>query len=79
MLPPNPPVPTHGDFDPATYQPPDDGMEVDEEEATYELSSTEINILIYLVSPLTMAYTKPEQVILTMAPSLSSIDAFDHS
>jgi helix-turn-helix protein len=51
MLPPDPPKLSSRDFDPATMA--DDvnmEMEVDEEESRVELSSVEINILIYLVS-----------------------------
>ena len=54
MLPPHPPRTTTGDFDPATYQAETDEMNVDEEEPTHELSSTEINILVYLVSILAL-------------------------
>lgn len=52
MLPAQPPEVTSGDFDPATYNldAEDDAMEVDDEESTVDLSSVEINILIYLVS-----------------------------
>lgn len=52
MLPAHPPDITNGDFDPATYpiNGDEDGMDVDDqEESTVDLSSTEINILIYLV------------------------------
>ena len=51
MLPPIPPPVSNRDFDPATAQDEDLDMEEEVEEgSTVELSSVEINILIYLVS-----------------------------
>jgi hypothetical protein len=51
MLPPAPPKLSHRDFDPATVQIDEDvEMRSDEAEGKAELSSVEINILIYLVS-----------------------------
>lgn len=52
MLPSHPPSVTHGDFDPSTYPINEEREEMDiddDEESTVDLSSTEINILIYLV------------------------------
>lgn len=50
MLPPVPPKLSNKDFDPATMAIDDDiEMETDEVESKVELSSVEINILIYLV------------------------------
>lgn len=57
MLPPDPPKLSSRDFDPATTA--DDvnmEMEVDEDESRVELSSVEINILIYLVCSSPVSY-----------------------
>lgn len=52
MLPPQPPKPSGRDFDPATAMDGDADVDMDDEELAtkVELSSVEINILIYLVS-----------------------------
>lgn len=52
MLPPQPPKPSGRDFDPAAAMDGDADVDMDDEElaAKVELSSVEINILIYLVS-----------------------------
>jgi hypothetical protein len=54
MLPPHPPKPSGRDFDPATAMDVDgEDVEMDEDgERRVELSSVEINILVYLVSGL---------------------------
>ena len=54
MLPPAPPKLSHRDFEPSTVQI-DEGVEMrsQDSEAKVELSSVEINILIYLVSDIT--------------------------
>jgi hypothetical protein len=54
VMPANPPEPAVIDFDPAAYDPNanGDGMDLDEDDdvsPTHELSSVEINILVYLV------------------------------
>jgi hypothetical protein len=52
MLPPDPPKVSHRDFDPSAPMDLDEDFEMRSEEAVggVELSSVEINILIYLVS-----------------------------
>ena len=53
MLPPAPPVPSDTDFDPSTMTADDVDLEMqlDEDDIKVELSSVEINLLIYLVCP----------------------------
>ena len=50
MLPPDPPSVAYRDFDPAVEQFEENDEVDDEESSTVEISSVEINILIYLVS-----------------------------
>jgi hypothetical protein len=50
MLPPNPPSLAYRDFDPSIEQFEENEEMDDEESSTVEISSVEINILIYLVS-----------------------------
>jgi len=49
MLPPNPPSMAYRDFDPSIEQFEENEEIDDEESSTVEISSVEVNILIYLV------------------------------
>lgn len=74
MLPPGPPKLSGRDFDPSTVNLDEDvDMDNDEEEgSTVELSSIEINILIYLVSSLPAPSSPPSPASTLSSPSLHS-------
>ena len=62
MLPPNPPSVAYRDFDPSVEQFEENEEIDDEDSSTVEISSVEINILIYLVSWANLLINPPKSV-----------------